>query len=247
MISKLRIFIVYHDKIFHENYTKDTLFDLNLYTFLKVGDNEKHDDSFHVHIKQLETYIPLGKHYAEAEAIYNIYKNPEMYENLDFIGFSQYDKPHQFRNKDGFNVTEEILNNLAPNTHISLESYLFEVDLAQQIMMDEAYPNQLTGYGRNAYVGILTEYNQFFKTHYSFDDLMGKEINLCSSYILPVANWLNVMKFISEVIESKRLDKFDTERKYRLQGGLLERYFGVAIMLEGLKSINLTIEHISQK
>ncbi len=56
------------------------------------------------------------------------------------------------------------------------------------------------------------------------------------------------MKFISSIIESGKLNKYDPARRFRLQAGLLERYMGVAILFENIPhSINLTTEHFNMK
>ena len=51
------------------------------------------------------------------------------------------------------------------------------------------------------------------------------------------------MTFICPVIESGKLDAFDTMRKHRLQGNLLERYIAVFFALEDIEKVDLSTVH----
>ena len=245
MTKKFKIYIVFHDKIFEENYHADKLFSSEYYTILKSGNKENRyiNNENVLDSKTLPIYNDLPVWYSEFNAIYNIFKNPESYKDLDYIGFSQYDKPLLH------NTTSEIQRIIAINDcqHISLESHSLYKDFNQWILMDENKPNILTGVGKNCYYGIIDDYNDFFGTNYFIHEYFGKMINLVSSFLIPVRNFENIMSFISYIIESKKLDIFDTEHKYKLQGGLLERYLGVSLLFEKLEFNNLTIPHLIQK
>ncbi len=246
--KKLKIFIVYHKHIFFEHYEKDEKFSEDIYTFCKIDRlPNAYDMQNMIDVNEFSNFVQLESQYNEYQAIYNIYKNPDIWKDLDYIGFSQYDKPHLFRVGGGHNVTEKILDNLDPETHISLESYPFMVDFNQHILMDEEKPDILVGRGKNVYFGILEDYNAFYGTNYSLVDLQSKNINLVSSFVLPAKTFENIMPFIANVIESGKLNKFDAERRNRVQAGFLERYMGVAIIFENLKQVDLTTEHFNQK
>jgi len=246
-MPKWKVFIVFHQLIYDDIYGGDGLFGKENYTFLKVGEQNCPVNYEYIDIRYFSNYTPLGKYYAESEAIYNVYKNPELWQDLSHIGFSQYDKPHKLKNQEKYNITELIINNLSPQNHISFETYTMQTDFNQHIMMDEDRPNELTGNGKNCYYGIIHDYNEFHGTVFCLGDIIKKNINLCSSFLLPVKNFDNIMKFISHIIESKKLDQFDTFHQHRIQGGLLERYIGVAIILENLNLIDLTTEHYNLK
>lgn len=245
---KWKVFIVYHKTLYPNEcfYLKDEKWNSEHWTGVKVGDRENPMPN-NIEIKKLPNYKYLGAHYAEAEAIYNLYKNPETYAGLDYIGFTQYDKPNKLKGQEVYNITELITENLSPENHISFETFTMAQDFGQNILMDDMFPDRLNGEGKNAYLGIIDDYNKFHGTEYSLSNTLGRKINLCSSFLVPVINFEKIMKFISHIIESGKLDKYDSKRVNRIQGGLLERYFGIALMFEDLKLIDLSTEHINLK
>jgi len=112
------------------------------------------------------------------------------------------------------------------------------------VLMDKQQPNQFVGPGRNCFEGILRDYNQFFGTQFSMEDVAKDGfLNMCDCFVTPVYLFEKLMAFISEIIESKSLDIYDTERLHRLQGGLLERYVAVFFALENIKKIELSTVH----
>jgi hypothetical protein len=244
---KWKVFIIFHKSLFFDNYASDTNFNSENYTFLKVGDAEPDTLLAFKDIKEIGNYTALGKWYAESEAIYNLYKNPNFYSTLDYIGFSQYDKPHIALKNGSTNITQQVKDILKTqgSHHISLETYSLSLDYDQNIMMDDDFPDQLTGSGKNCYLGILEDYNYYHQTQHNLAEI--SLINLCSSFIISVTVFDKIMKFIAFIIESKKLDRYDSLRKHRIQGGLLERYIGLALAFEDVKFHDLSIGHLNQK
>jgi len=245
---KLKIFIAFHNNIFFEHYEKDLLFSKDYYTFCKI--DKLPNNYFHlsnvIDVNQFPNFVDIGSDYGEYQGIYNIYKNPEIWKDLLYFGYSQYDKSHVRVETGETNITEQILNNLDEKNHISLETHYFAIDYNQKIMMDDEYPTKLVGNGVNVYNRIIKEYNEYYNTNHTLDKFFNKKINLCTSFIIPIKIFEKIMIWISFIIESGKLTKFFPAS--RVHGaGLLERFFGVALILENLNFIDVNILHLSKK
>jgi hypothetical protein len=238
MEKKYKLFVVFHQQLNAEYYKDDILPN---YTFVNVNPNndltiidERYDV---VNQYEFKEFHPLGKWYTESEVIYNIYKNPYLYKDLDYIGFLQHDIDSTVLNKNN------IKNLIDDYQHINFQPYLFKTDYNQNILMDIKYPNKRKGNGINCYDVMLKEYNEYYGTTYSLKQLQEETINLCASFILPTKVFVDMMKFVSTIIESGRLDNFDQERKYRIQGGYLERYYALWLALQNLSTSSLKLNH----
>lgn len=241
-MKNYELFVVFHQHL-EEQYYNKTL--LNNYTFVNVNPKNTNVSNYPDYkiINQFEfqTFYPLGKWYTESEVIYNIYKNKYLYSKTEYIGFLQYDI-------DSTPLNKEELDTLT--THfdlINLQPYLFETDFAQRILMDPQKPNERTGKGLSCYDVIIADYNQFYNTNYTTKDLEGKTINLCSSFILKTAVFVEMMEFVAPVIESGKLNLFDTAHKFRMQGGYLERYYAVWLAFRDLQTTTLKLNHFFQE
>lgn len=248
-----KIYIAAHKAIQDSMYVNDRRFNNENYTIINVGsaDRIENQEKYScINQYMLENCAELGKQWAESEGIYNIWRS-KIYKELDFIGFLHYDKELRLvkRNLLGHqptNITERIEKYLSGKTraHISLETHDIVEDYAQKILADATKPNVLTGEGTNCYDYILADYNEFFGTHYSLDQLLQKKkINLCSCFLIDIAGFEKMMGFFDWIVSSRKLDIFDTEHRNRIQGGLAERYFGVFLAFEYEKSKDLSLIH----
>lgn len=251
---KWKIYIVSHKEIIDDMYAGDSLFNNENYVFLNVGQERILENSEKYScIKQtdLEAFVSLGKWWAESEGIYNIWRSG-IYKDLDYIGFLHYDKEFclvkkTFFKKKRTNITERInkyLEKCGDRAHISLETHDIVWDYNQKILADVNNPNTLQGEGYNCYNYILDDYNSYFGTNHTVEDLLKKnKINLCSCFLIDVITFEKMMGFWDWVVKSKRLDPFDTEHRYRIQGGLAERYFGIFLALERIEMKDISIIH----
>jgi hypothetical protein len=252
--NKWKIFIVGHNSIHPEMYARDKGFNFDNYEVINVSTNKiAAPIGFNV-IKQdeLNDFVPLGKWWAESEAIYNVWTN-KLHDDLDYVGFIHYDKELKSKEKlfglftkNTCQITKKIKNYIKNQfkAHISFETHLSDNDYAQKILLDENKPNTLTGEGKNCYDAILDDYNNYFKTNYSLKDLFNKKfINLCSCFLIDTQTFEKMMQFMNYLVQSNRFDGFDTEYKYRIQGGMMERYFGVFLAFEYDSFLNLDIPH----
>ena len=225
---KWKIFIITHGPIVEKYYENDLEFSNEHFTFFNVSNTVIQHDKFDVINKSdISGFIHLGKWYAEAEVIYNIYKSG-LFENYDYIGFMHWDyELKSTNNRIGYHITETIDNLISKGTpFISFSSYNFQTIYNQKIMMDENFMNIKIGDGKNCFDRIIEEYNSYYKSNISLASLSSRRINLCSAFLCNKDVFVDLMGFYSNIIEKKYIEKFDTPHKYRFQGGLLERYIG---------------------
>jgi hypothetical protein len=234
-----KIFVVTHKNIFDFIYAQE---DLSKYKFVNISNNKLSNSLYEKYdildIKD-NNFIDLGKYYTESEVIYNVYKN-NLYEGLSHIGFTHYDVGTK-----NLQTNKSVSNyfNQYETKHVNLQPFDFNWDFNQRILADDTQPETLTGSGKNCYFFILEKYNEFYGTNINLENLNGT-INLCSCFILETTLFTKMMEWISWVIESKCLDKFDTLHRYRLQGGLLERFYAVWIKLNVLESKVFPVDHM---
>ena len=247
-----KIYIVGHKKIHSDLMAGDKQFNNENYVFLNVGQLEHLENSENYHCinqKELPNYISIGKYWAESEGIYNIWRS-QSYKDLEYIGFLHYDI--EFRLNKRFclgghtNITERINKYIAgkKRAHISFATYTTKQDYAQRIMMDPARPNELVGDGLNCYDQIIKDYNHYFKTEYTLDDFLARKyINLCSCFLMDTTTFDQMMLFFDWLVNSHKLDDYDTEHKNRFQGGMAERYFGVFLLFAYDRMMDMSLVH----
>lgn len=242
---KWKIFIVTHKTIREHYYSNDKNFNNDNWGFINVSSNKLTNNEWYekydiVDMSSLPNFKPLGPWYAETEAIYNVYKN-DIHLDYDYIGFIHHD--YELKDQFGdFNITEKINNLLNEYELLYLSS--IKNDYSQRILADETKPNQLVGDGVNCYDYIINDYNNFYGMNENVNEWKGDYVkNICSAFLCSKNDFIKMMEFSSSIIESKKLDIFDTQHRYRLQGGIFERYFSV--FLDKLKKpfYNLEINH----
>lgn len=237
MESKIKFFVVFHKELVKEYYNKDII---DKYSFINVSPTNKIElpPAFSVFNQfEFENFYPIGKIYTESEVLYNVYKNKYLTEGIEYIGFLQYDIDST--SIDRFSL-ESWINSYQ---HINFQPYIFDSDYNQKILMDDNQPQKRRGNGVNCYDVIIADYNKYYKTNFNVQDLKGKTINLCSSFLLKKELFVEMMEFVTPIIESRRLEDFDTQHKYRIQGGLLERYYAVWIAFQNLNDFVFKLEH----
>lgn len=235
-MPRYRIFVVFHDTLKPEYYHESVL---DHFVFVNVNPHNSHvyPGLKVVNLFDFEHFIPLGKWYTESEVIYNVFKHRHLYTNVDFVGFLQYDV-------DASPLRHDTLQQLLEQAqYVSFEPHWFNDDYAQRILMDPAQPNTLRGAGKNCYEGIFEDFNRHYHTAYVLPDWLDQRIGLCSCFLTKKQHFEELMAFVEEIIQSKKLDNFDTRHQYRIQGGLLERYYAVWFLLRQIPLTALRLEH----
>jgi hypothetical protein len=272
-----KVFIHCHNVIWDEMYENDPDFTSEHYRFLKLGRHDLRYNLAKGYRIIGEFDFPIywdAPHYAELTGMYCVYKN-RLHDGLDYIGFSHYDKEHRLLCSGGSvnmkeleearvqydgtrrkchgptNITsriDSIVGSPLP-VHVSLESHDFHKIYDQRVLMDDTKPDAFVGEGVNCIDRILEDYNSFFQTHYTLQDVARDGfLNMCNCFITPVSIFDKLMSFIAFIMESRQLEIYDTQRLHRLQGGLLERYVAVFFALENIAKIDLsTVHQISKK
>lgn len=238
MAIKYRIYIIFHDKLNVQYYNKSILCNF-IFVNVREGNKNRYPELNIINLHELRNFISIGSYYAESEVLYNIYRNTYLIEDVDFVGFLHHDI-------DCSPLTEEILQNLILNSKmISFETHCFKRDYDQNILMDPLKVNTLTGIGKNCYDEIFHDYNSTYNTLHSLGKFyqLNIEIVLCSCFLIQKDIFLNLMEFSSSIIESKKLNVFDTNHKHRIQGGFMERYYAVWFMLKGIPFISFKLKH----
>lgn len=235
---RVKIFVIYHDSI-NDNFYDPSMIDH--LTFVNVTNKNIAIDRQYTSIKltEFDSFIPLGKWYAESEVIYNIYKNPYLYSDADYIGFIHHDM-------DASSIKENILKQLVNNggnDYVIFQPYNFKAVYKQKILMDENQPNTFSGAGKNCFDSIFDDYNTFYNETYNTKDFFNSTIGLCSAFMVKKQVFNEMMVFIESIINSNKLENFDTNHNYRIQGGLLERYYALWLLLKNKKSDVFAIPH----
>lgn len=257
--AKWKIYIACHDKIYDGQMAGDKRFNNNNYCFLNIGPLETIENSDKyccINQKDLPGFTAIGKYWTESEGIYNIWRSG-IYRDLDYIGFLHYDMEFRLEKKNRMreqfymgtatNITNRIEKyiNGGGKSHISFRTHDVRWDYAQRIMADVTRPNEFVGDGRNCYHYILDDYNEYFNKSYTLDDVFKrKNINLCSCFLIDVKTFDKMMGFFDWLVKSHRLDAFDAEHRYRFQGNMAERYFGMFLLFEYDEMMNLTLIHM---
>ncbi|MDF7798268.1 hypothetical protein P4C99_02255 [Pontiellaceae bacterium B1224] len=266
------VYMMCHNIIWDEMFEGDAEFSSEHYTFLKLGTHELEYNPEKGYRVIEESDFPVqwpDAHYAEFTGMYSLYKSGE-HRKYDYIGFSQYDKEqrligtgpdmdihelerarHQIETERAgggptniTELTEQVLADAAEPLHISYESHEFNKIYDQRVMMDNEHPDRFLGDGVNCMDRILEDYNAFFGTSFCMDDVAKTGwLNMCDSFLTPSETFDKLMSFIVPIMESRKLDKYDTKRKHRLQGGLLERYVAVFFALEDIRKVDLSTIH----
>lgn len=214
---------------------------LEHFTFVNVNTADVPVDARYNTLKLTEFphFTPLGKWYTESEVMYNLYQNQDLYTDVDYIGFIQYDM-----NASGLDEpTISQLIQAEGSELILFQPYTFGDDYKQRVLMDPEQPNTLWGAGRNCYETIFADYNAWYGEHHRTQDYSNQIIGLCSAFLMRKEQFNKMMAFASPIIENGKLNAFDTKHKYRIQGGLLERYYAAWIMLQRVKFSVLPLPH----
>lgn len=253
MNKNWKIFIVGHDAIHDETVLCDKEFNNSNYCFLNVGSKACLDNSERYEVinqRELNAYTELGKHWAESEGLYNLWKSG-VHKDLDYIGSIHYDVKlyldKQIVIGSRTNITSRINRyiNSRSRGHISFATFTTKYDFGQGIILDPRYPDDIVGDGRNCYYKLIDDYNSFFGTHHTINDFLHvRKINLCSCFLIDTQGFDKMMSFFDYIVQGHSLDIYDSKRINRIQGGMAERYFGLFMLFEYPKMKDLNLLHM---
>ncbi len=236
-----KFFVAFHKGLNISNYSTDPDFDIRNFTFIQTGSASRVeiDDVFTDFIVQ-ENELPFYNsklhklNYFAPATWYHLYKN-NLHKNLDYIGLIEYDF---VLNSGEFDSLHRQIKNIVENKLKGVWSlsyiHSFSKILSQDIKIDN----------RNAILQILDDYNNFFGTAFDLFYVVDsfEKFPTQQSFFCDVATFDRIMSFIAYIVENKNLVGLKT---YKLPATLLERYFGLAILLNQFNGA-LNLKHLNQ-
>jgi hypothetical protein len=236
--ASFRIFVVHHCQL-NDDYYQASM--LDYLTFINVSSNpilvnERYKT---LRLTEFRNFKPLGKWYTESEVMYNLYYNQDLYSDVDYIGFIQYDM-------DSSGIDGQTIQKLLQEEDrdlILFQPFTFRQDYNQKILMDPERPNTLQGEGLNCYETIFADYNAYYKENHQTQNFNEQVIGLCSAFLMRTSLFNEMMEFAVSIVESGKLDRFDTNHQYRIQGGLLERYYAAWLLLKKKHFNTISLPH----
>lgn len=88
---------------------------------------------------------------------------------------------------------------------------------------------------------ITKEYNIITNNNLKLSDIKDKDLSICGSFFIHKNIFINMMSFLSIIIQDNRLEKYN--KKERIQGTLSERYLAIFIHALNLENIKFDLPH----
>ncbi len=247
-MNNATLYIVFHSSLHEKQYEGIE----HEFVFAKVGDLPMSVSSDRIRSRVIEAsslsgFKPLGKHWAESEFIFALHRTAESI-STDWVGFLQYD--NTVMSKGGERITDVLSASLPTMSRDSVISFApvdtkYEMD-ANHIAMDFTDPRKIRGDPR-CYFPMIADYNKFYGTKHSYQDLLRHpKMALCSAFLMRREKFGEMMRFSEWVVAKNDLDRFDPDRKHRMAGGYMERYYAVWIALSGSTLHTLQIDELNR-
>ncbi|MBL6996446.1 hypothetical protein [Desulfobacula sp.] len=246
-----KIYVTFFKKLYDEHYSTDDSLNLKNFTFVKVNDeyemelssNNLDYDIFFEH--EFKTYNAelQKKGYHQNSVLYHLYKN-NSHKEYDYIGFIEYD--HVLTN-EFCKTIQTTIDDTDKDQIFFFNTFNFSQLWDQGILMNPYRLKKQEGNPRskwNCIKVILDDYNNFFDTNYTLQDLAQKNcFPICHAALMPSNIFEKIMKFHAFIIESGKVEKYH-RFNWRSNAGLMERYFAVELVLEKAKVVDfIQLEH----
>lgn len=249
-MKKWKIFVTFFKKLYDEHYTIDKTLDLNNFTFVKVNDEYEIEidgkldyDIFIEHDFRIYDPELQKKGYHENSVLYHLYKN-EDYKKYNYIGFIEYD---HVLSEDFCETIQTKLDETQDNLIFAFNKFTYAQLWDQGILLNPHRPKKQEGNAKskwNCVRVILNDYNEFFGTKYTLEDLKKKGcFPICHAVLMPTKIFEKIMTFHTFIIDSGRVEPFHSFN-WRSNAGLMERYLAVELALEDAKMVDsIQLEH----
>lgn len=220
-MTSLRIYNVWHNKLFSELYDGVSADDMA--HVVMFGVNERYtkeydkSQSWNVQFEwDLDLYNPnLQQHgYCQTTAMYHVYKN-DLYNGLDYIGFMQYDM------------------RIKPSAISWLKSQISDVSgivifHAETICVSDAF------HQAQNFDAVLECYNTHFNTNVTYAEIASFAMPVVHTFVIPVDMFKRMMEWISMIVEY--LEHIYPDYISNMsQAELLERCHGLFLAIECLR------------
>jgi len=242
------IYYLYHNRVFPQYYGNQ----IDQVTFVKMDKGSYiFPSKKHIHLIKAPWFKPIGKEWAEYEFYYSLYKGylEGKVELPEYLGFIQYDmefkgKEDRYKNTSIIDFIEELIEKkeLHEKTLISFQPYDFEMIYNQHYILDPQRTDVTCDLSyENCLVTILRECNAYLYQNRAIDTFEGVQLSICGSFLLHRNVFIQVMEFLSIVIEDDRLCVFDKNKRY--QGGMAERYIAIFLIFLDLEQNEFDVHH----
>lgn len=229
----IQFFICFHKKIHHEIY-KVTEEEKKYITLYGVREKDPLNLTNIIYEYELAQYNPTlqKNHYKEGSSIYHVYLN-KLYTQYDYVGFGQYDMifPES--------TFKSIEKNLSEHTIFYIDFFRWAFVGGQTAITTDYYNVE----------GGLKNYNRFFKTNYTEEDLIRNRMIVCNTFLIPkkmfekMMSWL-IFYFVDD-IHHCMYDTTNNNKPFS-PGHMIEALTGMFLALEGARYVKLDIEHSDQ-
>ena len=182
-----KFYTIFHKNLFKECYEKLSSEQFKKITFIAVNSKIKKEvpEEYIPQIifeRELQYYNPLWQHsnFCESSVFLHVYKNKELLNPYDYVGFFQYD---MILNPEVFSIVEETDQN----------NYLFY----QYAENSKRHLVQIIGLSGWSF--ILNMYNTIFSTNHTISKIVEEDIPLYHCYVLPKHIFEKMMLFCENV------------------------------------------------
>jgi len=247
------IYITFFKKLYDDHYLSDHTFNKDNFTFVKVNDDydvEIADNKLDYNLlfeHDFDIYNPVWqqKGYHENSVLHHVYQN-KSYLKHDYVGFMEYD--HVLNRKFCKNI-QHIIDESDEDLIFSFETFSYKQLWEQGIVLNPFWRSKQEGRANsrwNCINVILKQYNKFYGTEFTLDDLKQKNcFPICHAVLMPSHIFEKIMRFHSFIMESGQVEKYHSFN-WRSNAGLMERYLAVELSLEKAQIIsNIQLEHRS--
>jgi hypothetical protein len=216
------IFIVFHKEIFECNYDIEKK-DWDHITF--YGVKNKIDISKNIiYEKALRFYKPILQKntYNEGSALYHIYIN-NLYRKWDYVGFAQYDM--KLKKNTISNIEKQLSSKNKAHQYIFYMDFFEWAFLGGQTIIISDYGPVENG---------LDNYNRFFKTSYTEDDLIRNKMIICNTFVIPSTMFKKMMDWMQQYFKNHiEPNMIDTKNFIEFNPGhMIEALTGMFLSLE---------------
>lgn len=233
------IFVVYHKTVYNDFY--QTISEDNKKHIFFYGVKDKIANTPSIYEYELPVYNPKlqAQRYNESSAFYHIYEN-KLHQKLSYIGFAQYDMI----------INNETINTI--KTQISETPTIFAAFFAIEESKQALHGSlNLIVEPISFFGSILDNYNNYFLTNYTKDDVMNTPLIMCNTFVIPVSiyekymGWLNSY-FTNDIdvdelnkIHSKNSGFSDTRDNTLNRGHLIEVCSAVFLAIEIIEGVKI--------
>ena len=219
MALKTNIFIVYHknvnpEKIFTNDYTEEyikdnfTFYGVNELHEKNIENNKKYNQKFEYNLPIYNPFLQK-RGYMETSAYLHVYWN-KLYENLNYVGFCQYDMIHN----------KKILE-------LSKDKIIIEWT-KENIVSGNVWNNMMFPSIRNLQF-LLDSYNKHFNTDYKIHDLNNLPLSLWQTNIYPIKIYVKLCEWLEKLCNEIYPWSIQSpwEEHWGVMGGFTERAIAI--------------------